>query len=1749
MGLCRLYSTVLWKGAEKGTLYHEAFHKVSLLLLSPKERNQLYTYYRNRNKFDGTDTEVEEHLAEEFRRYMIDNNDQQLNIVKRLFKLIKNFINKWANRSDYNINKLFDKINSGYYSDKAMNKASVREWLNRFTEDGGAPFRVNGHDFKSISNIQFEETVNTLTAFAFLKNNIRVKGDLSNLNIDAVKASVDPTVTIKLLQAGKITQEQANVRNEIFDTFDDVFKKRIIKNLGKYQISVKDREEQVRSEIEDKAVGNDVGDAVNNFIKQSNEISARDNALTAVKIFVATLPNTKFVDGNPNKMVPVINPATGMPTTVDYYSAWNSLANELAGANTFDAILEESARLGRLYPLFQVFHNELLRLTTPIENESEASKIARENLKTQIRNTFRKNRSNLLFVSTKNVTDFETNKTYTDIIIKNENANKQIGNTLTGWVNELIQGSKLLDVSSGEYVVTDSLKDENDALVKQFEALAKSSAKLADKKQELLYLLDRIGIKVDMQSLNSMISKYYPNSLPIKSWDDFIKDSTEAGVRFLFTKKIPDLKSIDSNGNIKTKYTTNIGDFYKRNIFANRIAEAYNINHPTMDEVSVYTTDNKLFYVITEHNYLTDFTQELNTNSETVEKLSRVMYNGGVNEAPNKFIKGSVLLNNLLKGRKLSVETVVGFRDTGSDDAGRKYTEISPLEDYVMKMTFTAANKIVLPTMGDSQRYDVIGGSAVGTNFNQKVDISKGKLKFDSKVLTRFLNYFETELDTIEFNYNNPPVNEKDKIANYDKGARNGYKFRYFNGFYQVSVKGSIAGLEIDNNGKFNDFNAALALAEEIDEANGDTNYTTAKGVVKQIRDHYNSLSKSQKADLMNFYLLDTFVDELNYAQEIGLITWDGKKFASVKNVALPTKMLDNAKKKYSDDKYNEALASIELLSNYFANTVSSVIEFEKLFIKDPAYYKSPVDKIKRYREVLSTGVSPRIDYEENPEMNDLKEFTVGTLVDNVIISRQIEAINNSAKRSSLFILLQNNGYTEAEAIEAIDNNNIPQDIEDMANAMVASKFKGYKDINQTDATVLLSPEGYKQLVRRIDGWTPDVAKAFDIMMNADILTDKNSQLYQDSLGTLIKPLKVMYFGDHFNDDLKRDVPIFDKMAMFPVFPVLATGDMKHVLEVMQNPDKPIHMLAFESAVKVGQDAKTKIYNKDNTVNVEGLANIVTHKQELKNFRRQLITDPHTSHEQMFVTQAQKAALLNVRHNNTYTTPDGRKVSGSELLNNVFGSIDALTRYGKQTIDNKFGVTEQDGISTANKADVAKALYDAADASNMNQNVMGGLEVVDGKPVAPLSGMSDNAWMESSLISLLNREIIDINTPGGMFIQMSSIMYNDLNVRSDEGVRGLKFDNADGSVECVISINLLKDIIPNYKEKTFQESKDWLIKAGIIGNDSKAMVMGYRIPAQGPSSTAALKMVDVYPENVGDTITLPDEWTGLTGSDFDIDKLFVARYNYDNKGNKIKFITKDEYVAQLKEKGFDDETVARMVYDKFSNGDFAANSKEANQNNLIDMYIASISNPLQYAESKQPLDTVTDYLVKKVLADIDNIHGEGKKVVNKQIHYATPSFQSSVKAELNGGKFGIGPFALANSHHSLSQAVNLRMKPGNKTLRKYNISSLSGILSTNPNYHDKVYKIYTSISDWISALINAHVDVAKDPYIIRLNVRQLTFNMTNFLIRAGKGESTFYFLSQDILREYAIQHAQFSGKYAINLKSMKHPRVKLRRLY
>jgi hypothetical protein len=99
--------------------------------------------------------------------------------------------------------------------------------------------------------------------------------------------------------------------------------------------------------------------------------------------------------------------------------------------------------------------------------------------------------------------------------------------------------------------------------------------------------------------------------------------------------------------------------------------------------------------------------------------------------------------------------------------------------------------------------------------------------------------------------------------------------------------------------------------------------------------------------------------------------------------------------------------------------------------------------------------------------------------------------------------------------------------------------------------------------------------------------------LYAKALRASIKPLKMMYFGDHFDEVSDINVPVFDKMALFPMFKILANADNKYLYDRMNNEQLgTIDMLKFESSTKVGSTMdKLKVYkdNRNTQLNIEAI--------------------------------------------------------------------------------------------------------------------------------------------------------------------------------------------------------------------------------------------------------------------------------------------------------------------------------------------------------------------------------------------------------------------------------------------------------------------------------------------------------------------------------------------------------------------------------
>jgi hypothetical protein len=91
---------------------------------------------------------------------------------------------------------------------------------------------------------------------------------------------------------------------------------------------------------------------------------------------------------------------------------------------------------------------------------------------------------------------------------------------------------------------------------------------------------------------------------------------------------------------------------------------------------------------------------------------------------------------------------------------------------------------------------------------------------------------------------------------------------------------------------------------------------------------------------------------------------------------------------------------------------------------------------------------------------------------------------------------------------------------------------------------------------------------------------DSNPELYAKANKVILNAMKYMAFGTRFNEIPGLGIPYFNKMALFPLFKSVATGDIRALYDRMmdEDPNKRIDMVMFDSAVKAGSRAPMKAY-------------------------------------------------------------------------------------------------------------------------------------------------------------------------------------------------------------------------------------------------------------------------------------------------------------------------------------------------------------------------------------------------------------------------------------------------------------------------------------------------------------------------------------------------------------------------------------------
>lgn len=1761
-----------------GVEYHEAWHYVSLLLLTPAQRDQIYSDYVKRNPeySNSTKQEIEEQLAEEFKAYMLKEvNPTWTYRIKKFFKAMWDLVTAFAGKELSLQNQVFNQIRKGNFKNAQLDRDTLEEFNKKY--DVGIGYYAPGISNKEQENMPHIANANTLynivetlsnTALSIL--NIRSMEDIQNLKLDDVFDNIQ-----YLYDAGEYDYNESK-KQMVHDVLSNrgLFAKQIRAYLQELGIRAIEREEAEIAEKEAK----DSGDTYDNvWDRASYEISKKANVAFNAKLFFYSIPQSKFAtDEDGNQVVDTVKDNIfGLDVAQSFDITWNRILDNLWLSNDWPDLIRRVRNLAKADPFFATLldridnpayplpENTITQLLTTIQsakNSMDTVDIFDTSTGTIQKNTKGRGGKVWTVMDSSNLrkiarlpSQWSQNFMLSSLIFTDKNNRSRIN---TNRYSELAKLDKqiLSDIEQIQKQLNSKNADIRNQGLKQFEHT----------KERLLNLLNAIGIPFDSESLNYLLRKVNTNSTNYpeffvfsalyKNMPGSISNSIMHNIRLM-----NNAKSLEAKFKRQTISASRIFNYKSPNAVINLMAIAYGEMHPTPEEFSVTGADGSLLYPITQNNYMSDQLRWLNTNA----------YNKLDNIARSAYSANSLIVKTLTSPDKpkLKLHTLIAIRDNITNSS-RDYFGITPLEDYIAKLLLVHQGRLILPTMSDKKTWYSIEGIKLPKDFLGTIKYSpnaEGSMeatiiprRFSNETLDIFCNYFLDEYNAIVKYFDSKEDVEKGKSRFYDNyhgeigkdgkmaPGGNGGRFRYFN---QLPING-----------------ATVSLNRMLDDAEKSGNPELITQALNRIRTELIE-DRALLRDSMNTLLLDKVDKEIKQAIKLGVISRDKKGNLQYGNLpstsvledqensnpfAFYETLVSHIPEEFNAITQNDIIYSI--IANYVTGYAISIEEIEKCFVGDPAFYKwksdkivgifqRDVDKIKRLSSVLSTGTNLRTHWGDNDPRNSTK-YTSAILQDNMIGSEYHSRLEQIFKADLARTMLKKNNpsLTDDELFKLTDDKHFDNTMQDRTKLSVEDvKFiekqavksadpYAYDDennsgnINQADAAVYIRPAFYKRIMQALGEWSPEIEEAYNILeSNQDVLG--NPELYAKALRASIKPLKMMYFGDHFDEVSDINVPVFDKMALFPMFKILANADNKYLYDRMNNEQLgTIDMLKFESSTKVGSTRdKLKVYkdNRNTQLNIEAInspsttvinqdtvverlnGGLTTKVQDIKQLRLQLNTEPHEHTDRSFGTQAVKICIGNIVDDRHYGHNKGQNVSGARIKKDVFGCIKALSTKGYMKLKGSNGVAGRffDKNGRINNKALSNYLIQEAKGTNMSAEITEALALdKKGNFRAPIASLSTRNWIESKIISLINKEVIDVNTPGGSTIQMASFGFRANQVWNEETARPfndgkkLSFDPDKGSMEVMLSTNSFRDVVPQEYQTDYITMRSWLIEHNVIGNNSKPYGIGYRIPTQGLSSTFSFIVADVLPAQTGDTIVVPDEFTAMTGSDFDIDKLYIATYAYDPETN-------ERYAWNNDAKSYVDQTEGALI------------------NKLLDSYTLVISDKKTLAETRASIDTLTGILKKEILPLVQTT--ELKEA--EPMYELMPSFQESRKTEYTSGKAGIAPFALNSTNHCLTQATHLRMKFSEGASR-YNLNQFDEITGQDG------YKIL----DWLSAMINAHVDVAKDPYIIVLNVNKVTYNMASFLLRTGKGRNTFLFLAQPALKEYANRKIMNEGVIGVS---------------
>lgn len=837
--------------------------------------------------------------------------------------------------------------------------------------------------------------------------------------------------------------------------------------------------------------------------------------------------------------------------------------------------------------------------------------------------------------------------------------------------------------------------------------------------------------------------------------------------------------------------------------------------------------------------------------------------------------------------------------------------------------------------------------------------------------------------------------------------------------------------------------------------------------------------------------------------------------------------------------KYDKRITESKLKEFYYNDTLAQY-SIMTMTSGDLAYYKNDVDFFKRNKQNMSPG-----QYGDWETLGIPEKFKAIRMKDNEIPSLVADAYYENLKLNGVstteaMIIASKFGYSNYTDSEGNKKVKLP-------NGQIIDSGLN----NATDGQTFITLDRYRNIARMNSKWDDAKESSYQRLKNG-------TYNVEDILTFSLQPIKPYMFAPHITDS---GVDINGKNTS--LYQPLQNKNSEAVLisQMVQNSpllsalvkgmeDNGIDAVYFESAVKEGielntsQELKDKLRKQGKPILPDAVLHFNGDPRELSetnvkyyylsndDYMYQMDTPEHFRDTlQLFGSQIRKHIIANLDEDAEFYIED-MKFTGKNIAS-LFDDILAWNydKNYKKVID-KIGTI--DGLARELQGGVMQRKF----AENTTEAVQ--LMNYKGEKVfkLPLYFPLQSNRIFQMISSIFRNNIIRNKVSGGALYQVSSYGFDN----------SLKVHMKDGHIEYVDCI------MPyTYSNQLAQlADENGMIDPSKVEDKELLKVICYRIPTEDKYSAVPLRIKGFSSPAEGGIIKLPSDIITITGSDFDVDKMYFlsyaakytpARYNLSkirtwmvNNGLLSDTFSSGNYQEEMNylsdllekydsgEKLSTEETEAMIEVSKFlkEHQDLIIQksklekikynykqfpekqSVEASNNALIDIMYSILT-------SRDAFKTMISGANTSMFADVISTLEKIEKKKSGGDRLFDPGFLTDTYYEYMAGKALTGVFAANSANHSMLQFYNVNLnKKSAITLDGKTVTRISPVKTLDGT---------NNVTNILGSFLATVVDNAKTLTASKVNLNMFTASTYTLLLRMGFDPKTvMYFMSQPSLR-------------------------------